>query len=388
MNIILRAMRVGIIGFGRIGAEHAGWLRSAQGIDAVAVADVTPARRDLAESRGLRAYDNCKDLLADREIDAVLVSSATVMHFEHASAALAAGKHVMIEKPMALDLHDSAELVRRANQAGRVLSVFHNRRWDVDYLTVLDAVRAGRFGKLINVESRIGQWSSCVGPAAKEWRPQWRNEATFGGGGLYDWGSHFIDQLWQLMLPARPVRVFAQLRGNVWTRDCDDFARVLIDFADESNGGGGADGSSDGGGTTDRRGGGGGGPVGLIEINTTTTRPLPRWHIDGTGGSAESPHSLKFDLDTWANLDFAPAPAPAAAPASSPSPTSPPPPTPLPRATGILTESQIWQRFAAATRNEGEPAVTADSVLTTMALLDAARQSSRTGTAIAIGPLP
>jgi predicted dehydrogenase len=341
-------MRVGIIGFGRIGAEHAAWMRSAKGLEPLAVADVTPARRELAQSRGLQAHEHYEALLNDPHIDAVLVSSATAMHHEHASAALAAGKHVMVEKPMALDLRQSAELVEQARRVGRVLSVFQNRRWDIDYLTVRDAVKAGRFGKVINVESRIGQWASCVGPAAKEWRPGWRNEANFGGGGLYDWGSHFIDQLWQLMLPAKPVRVFAQLRGNVWTRDCDDFARVCIDF--------------DG-------GDGGGGTVGMVEINTTTTRPLPRWHIDGTAGSVESPYSLSFDLETWAKLEFAPA--------ESPQTT-----TPLPRASGALTEPQIWEHFAAACRGEGEPAVTARSVLTTMALLDAARESSRGGKAV------
>src|SRR5687767_11570461 len=310
MFAILRGMRVGIIGFGRIGAEHADWLKTARGVDAVAVADVTPARRELAESRGLRAYENYADLLADLEIDGVLVSSATAMHFEHASAALAAGKHVLVEKPMALNLKDSAELVRLATQAGRELSVFQNRRWDVDYLTVFDAVRAGRFGKLINVESRIGQWASCVGPAAKEWRPGWRNEANFGGGGLYDWGSHFVDQLWQLMWPARAVRVFAQLRGNVWTKDCDDFARVCVDFDN--------------------------GAVGMVEINTTTTRPLPRWHIDGTAGSAESPYSLKFDLDTWSKLDF------------TRGGETPDKFEPLPRAAPGLCETQMWERFASA----------------------------------------
>lgn len=353
MFAILRAMRVGIIGFGRIGAEHAGWLCAAQGVEPVAIADVTLARRELAQSRGLKVYEQYDALLADREIDAVLVSSATAMHFEHASAALAAGKHVMVEKPITLDLPQSVELVRHAEQVGRVLSVFHNRRWDVDYLTVLNAVRAGRFGRIINVESRIGQWASCVGPAAKEWRPEWRNEASFGGGGLYDWGSHFIDQLWQLMLPAKPVRVFAQLRGNMWTRDCDDFARVVIDFDDGSGGGSG------------------GGPVGLVEINTTTTRPLPRWHIDGTAGSVESPYSLAFDLNTWATLAFTPA--------ESPTTT-----TPLPRAAGSLTEPQIWEHFAAACRSEGDPAVPARSVLMTMSLLDAARESSRRGKAVAI----
>jgi scyllo-inositol 2-dehydrogenase (NADP+) len=200
------------------------------------------------------------------------------------------------------------------------------------------------FGRVINVESRLGQFASCVGPAAREYRPGWRNEAAYGGGGLFDWGSHFVDQVWRLMRPARPVRVFAQLRGNVWTHDCDDFARVCIDFDN--------------------------GAVGLVEINTTTTRPLPRWHIDGTAGSADSPFSLSFDTGEWARLDFAPADGSAVRRVTPPSPG--------------LTESAIWGRFADAVRGKGEPAVSADSVLPTMALLDAARESSRTGQAVDI----
>src|SRR3954468_24379087 len=269
---------VGIIGSGRIGAEHAGWLSASATLRAVATDDITPARRDLARRRGLDVYDSLDELLADPRIGAVLVSTPTAMHFEHTSRALAAGKHVMVEKPMALDLEESRMLVEDAERRGLVLSVFHNRRWDLDYLTVRQAVAGNLFGRLINVESRLDQWASCVGPAAREYRPNWRNEAAFGGGGLYDWGSHFVDQVWRLCWPARPVRVFAQLRGNVWSRDCDDFARVLIDFDN--------------------------GACGMVEINTTTTRPLPRWHIDGTAGSGESPYSLKFDTGEWAKLSF------------------------------------------------------------------------------------
>jgi predicted dehydrogenase len=338
-------MNVGIIGFGRIGNEHAGWLANAEGIRAVAAFDPTPARRQLARARGLRAVESVDDIYGASDIDAVLISTPTSMHFDHACLALMNGRHVMIEKPMALDRHEAERLIAAAHRAGRVLSVFHNRRWDVDYLTVKTAMDSGVFGRLFNVESRLGQWASCVGPAAREWHPQWRNEAEYGGGGLYDWGSHFIDQIWQLMLPARPVRVFAQLRGNVWTRDCDDFARVCIDFDN--------------------------GAVGLLEINTTTTRPLPRWHIDGETGSADSPFSLSFDTHQWAQLSFT----------SSSDPSDPSTRT-LPLATPGLSETQIWEQFARACRGKGEPAVTAASVLVTMQLLDAARESAKEGAAV------
>jgi scyllo-inositol 2-dehydrogenase (NADP+) len=311
----------------------------------VAVVDATPARQELARQRGLRVVDQLDTLLSDSTIDAILVSSPTAMHFEHASRALAAGKHLMVEKPMALDLHQARTLRNEAKTHKLVLSVFHNRRWDIDYLTVRDAIASGAFGKLINIESRLGQFSSCVGPAAKEYRPNWRNEASFGGGGLYDWGSHFVDQIWRLLLPARPLRVFAQLRANLWSQDCDDFARVLIDFDN--------------------------GVAGLVEINTTTMAPLPRWQIDGTQGSASSPASLVFDTREWADLQFTPAAGdPRAFPIASPG----------------LSETQIWERFASAVRGEGAPAVTADSVLPTMELLDAARESSRTGRAVEVNP--
>jgi len=333
---------VGIIGFGRIGAEHAGWLAEARGIRAVAVADGTPARQALAEGRGLRICNTIEQLLDARDVDAILVATPTAMHFDHAMAALAAGKHVLVEKPMALDLSQSTAMVDEATNRGLVLSVFHNRRWDLDYLTVRQAVQSGLLGKLISVESRLGQWGSCVGPAAREYRPNWRNEAAFGGGGLYDWGSHFVDQLWRLMWPAKPTRVFAQLRGNVWSTECDDFARVCIDFDNDV--------------------------AALVEINTTTTRPLPRWHLDGTAGSADAPFSLDFSLRRWAELDFTPAAGGAVGRAHATEP--------------VLTETAIWERFAAAVRGEGEPAVGAKSVLCTMALLDAARESAREGRVI------
>jgi predicted dehydrogenase len=330
--------RIGIIGYGRIGALHAHWLREAPLAPAI-VFDPTPARRELAQRADLRTSDSIDELLGDESIDAVVVSTPTSMHFDHASAALRAGKHVMVEKPMTIDLDQAQRLVELARRQQRVLSVFHNRRWDPDFLALRRAIDDGVFGRVFNVESRLGQWESCVGPAAREWRPQWRNEASFGGGGLYDWGSHFLDQVWRLLHPARPLRVFAQLRGNVWSSDCDDLARICIDFDD--------------------------GATALVEINTTTKQPLPRWHIDGTTGSASSPFDLRFNTETWAQLRFLPCDGGAE--------------RMLPRGEAGLRPSQMWQRFAAACRGEGEPAVRAESVLPTMALLDAARASSAGG---------
>jgi scyllo-inositol 2-dehydrogenase (NADP+) len=336
-------LSLGIIGYGRIGAEHAAWLSQCQNIRATAVADPTPARRELAKKQNLTVHENPDYLFYDPAIDAILISTPTSMHFDQASAALKAGKHVMVEKPITLNLPDARKLIALAESNQRILSVFQNRRWDADFLAVSSAIASNVFGKVINIESRLGQWASCVGPAAKDFHPNWRNEASFGGGGLFDWGSHFIDQIYLLMLPSVPTRLFAQLRHNVWSTDCDDFARVCLDFDN--------------------------GAAALVEINTTTTFPLPRWHIDGTLGSAYSPANEEFDVKQWAQLNFLPA-DPNKAPST------------LPHAPPGLTEPQIWDQFAAAIEGRGQPAVTADSILPTMLLLDAARQSAQTGTAI------
>lgn len=332
---------VGIVGFGRIGAEHAGWIARSGVACVSAVWDVTSARRQLAASRGLPVARSPDELF--ETCRAVLVATPTAFHFADTMAALGAGRHVLVEKPMALGGPEARQMAAEAARQGKVLEVFQCRRWDADFLTVRRLVEEGRLGTVFNIESRLGQWASCVGPAAPEYRPGWRNERSFGGGGLYDWGSHFLDQLQVLKWPVPVARVFAQLRGNVWTSDCDDLARVCLDFAD--------------------------GTAALCEINTTTTRPLPRWHLDGTLGSADSPFSLAFDTAEWARLSIT---RPGGAVE-----------TPDPVVRGYEgSEPWIWQRFVAACRGDGLPAVGVESVLRSVDLLDAARTSAAEGRAV------
>src|SRR5258707_15793744 len=129
------AISIGIIGFGRIGAEHATWLSKCANAKPIAVADATPARQQIAQQRGLKTYSTIPDLLRDDSIDAILVSTPTSMHFEHVQLALNASKHVLVEKPMALDLDQSRRLAEFAVRRKGVLYIFHNLRWHIDNLT-------------------------------------------------------------------------------------------------------------------------------------------------------------------------------------------------------------------------------------------------------------
>src|SRR4051794_39061314 len=112
------AVSIGIIGFGRIGAEHSGWISRCANARAVAVADATAARQEMARGRGLKVYSDITGLLGDSSIDAVVVSTPTSMHFEHVQAALNAGKHVLVEKPMALDLEAARGMAELAERKG------------------------------------------------------------------------------------------------------------------------------------------------------------------------------------------------------------------------------------------------------------------------------
>lgn len=167
---------VGLIGCGNAGRTiHMRLLRKhADLYDVIACADAVPeSAARLAADFGLRALE-VEALLDDPIIElVVVVTRPPVTHRDLAVAALRAGKHVVVEKPMATSVAECAEMVAAAEEAGRILAVHHNRRWDVDFLTARYLLESGAIG-----EPRLI-----------------RNEYTAGfEGSPYDWGIHLVDQ--------------------------------------------------------------------------------------------------------------------------------------------------------------------------------------------------
>ncbi|KAJ3042957.1 hypothetical protein HDV00_006264 [Rhizophlyctis rosea] len=145
------------------------------------------------------------DFLADPSISLVIITTPSHDHYEHTKAVLEAGKHAIVEKPFTATVKEAEELCALAKKMGKVVSVYHNRRWDGDFLTVKDLISKGRLGRVAEMEihfDRLRNWS----------KPNWR-EGDFGASGVfYDLGSHLIDQA--ITLFGLPSSVTAQITNE------------------------------------------------------------------------------------------------------------------------------------------------------------------------------
>ncbi|MCW3003052.1 MAG: oxidoreductase [Conexibacter sp.] len=198
-----RPLRVALAGFGLAGAVlHAPLIAAVEGLELVAVVTRDPQRRtQLARSHPqVQPYDTLDDAL-EAEVDLVVVASPNRFHVPLAMAAIAAGAHVVVDKPLAVTADQARVVAARAQEAGVVLSVFHNRRWDDDFLTLRRTVAEGRLGSVLRVESRFDRWR----PALKEGAWREGGDPADGGGLLLDLGSHLVDQAVQLLGPVQSV---------------------------------------------------------------------------------------------------------------------------------------------------------------------------------------
>ena len=170
---------------------------------------------------GVRGFAGLDDALADPAVELVVIATPHDSHAELAVRALAAGKHCVVDKVMALSTAEADRMIAARDAAGRMLSVFHNRRWDWDFLTVQRVVAEGCLGRPLLFESAVCRYAP---PRS------WRGQASAAGTLLHDWGAHLIDQALQLGLgPCR--RVSAWLLPAPWPGvDSGGHGRIVLEF--------------------------------------------------------------------------------------------------------------------------------------------------------------
>lgn len=184
-------LRVGLVGYGYAGQTfHAPLIAGVPGLQLAAVASRDAARVH-ADWPQAEVMGDPQALLRRGDIDLVVIASPNDTHFPLARAALAAGRHVVVDKPFTLTLAEARELCALAHARSRVVSVFHNRRWDGDFLTLRELAERGTLGRITHLESAFDRFRPAV-------RARWRESAAPGGGLWCDLGPHLLDQTLQL----------------------------------------------------------------------------------------------------------------------------------------------------------------------------------------------
>jgi scyllo-inositol 2-dehydrogenase (NADP+) len=207
---------VGLVGYGMASKVfHAPVIEAVPGLRLRKIVE-----RRGEESRGrhagaetVREFD---EVLRDERIELVVVATPNESHFDLASRALSAGKHVVVEKPFTNTSAEAKQLTELARSQNRIISAHHNRRWDGDFLTVRKILEGGLLGRLVEYESHFDRYRNEPRPGA------WREEQGPGSGVLYDLGSHLIDQA--LVLFGLPNEITADVRTQ------RDFAKAADSF--------------------------------------------------------------------------------------------------------------------------------------------------------------
>lgn len=220
-----RTIRTAVVGYGLSGSVFHAPLIGADArysLDVIATSNAERQKAATARYPGVRTVHDGDAVLAHAaDLDLVVLGTPPATHYPLAKAALEAGLDVVVDKPFAVTSEEGQELVELARELGRVLTVFQNRRWDGDFLTLRKLVAAEAVGKVARFESRFERWSPTI---AKAWKA--RATAADGGGALYDLGSHLIDQALLLFGPATVVH--AELKARRADERADDDVFLVL----------------------------------------------------------------------------------------------------------------------------------------------------------------
>ena len=252
----MKVYNLGIIGFGGMAGNH--FKQIAKELDRVQVRgvyDINPERIKAAEQLGVIGYSSKEALLADPQIDMVLVATTNEAHKDLCIEAMAAGKHVLCEKPATMSSAELEEVIAASKKYDRVFTIDQNRRVNKDFVLMKRSVESGILGDVYVIESRV--------EGSRGMPSGWRTIKKLGGVMMLDWGVHLIDQI-MYMVPQKVTNVFCKMYSIEYP-EVDDNFRLTMTF--ES------------------------GLTAHIEVSTNNFIMHPRWYVLGKEGTLQ--------IDSW-----------------------------------------------------------------------------------------
>jgi len=249
-------IRVGLIGYG-LGGEsfHAPTIRCTPGLELACI--VSPSGSGRNFPAGVRVARSVAEMLSDQSLRLCVVTSPNNFHFENARQCLEAGRDVVVDKPFTIMSQDARRLIEIAQQCGRLLSVFQNRRWDGEFSTLRKLIASNALGRVVEIESRYDRFRPALKPDA------WREKPEPGAGVLYDLSPHLSDQIFALF--GEPEAITANVAALRDGAQADDSFDIRLHYPQMQA---------------------------RIRATMLACAPGPRWTVHGTSGSF-----IKYGMD-------------------------------------------------------------------------------------------
>ena len=250
-DIAMEKMRVAVIGYGGMGGSHVDSFANSEVVELAGIWDIDEKRIEAAKSKGIHAYSSLEDLLSDKSVDIVTIATPNDVHKDIAITSMAAGKHVICEKPVAMNSSELREMIDASHKYDRLFTVHQNRRWDNDFIAIRDLCLEGKLGKVFEINSYVQGSRGVPG--------DWRKEKEHGGGMMLDWGVHLIDQILQIKKDVKIDKIFS-VSDHITCDEVDDGIKTDIFFED--------------------------GTLARVVVGTSNFLSMPRFYVCGMSGAA------------------------------------------------------------------------------------------------------
>jgi predicted dehydrogenase len=221
----MKQINVGLIGFGMAGRLfHGPTINSTNGLKLAKIRETKAPNISVIKERypNTIIVNNTNEILNDASIELVVVATPNVTHYEVATQALMANKHVIVDKPFTVTSQEATQLIDLAKEKNKLLTTYQNRRWDSDFLTIKKIIDSNLLGNLVEYEAHYDRFRNTIRPDT------WKEDGVLGTGLLYDLGSHLIDQAQVLF--GLPKTIIADLRTQRKDATIIDNFEMILDY--------------------------------------------------------------------------------------------------------------------------------------------------------------